>query len=310
MKGRGLHIGHRFSQIFAVLLLASLSFSCARLSEIAKKRKEEREEKFKIEKQLTQEEKERLYEAEQRAKGLVKYQGEWMTFEEKEKAYERDQIAKGLVRYEGEWITKEEKFEREQRARGLVKYQGEWMSPQEKEKAYEKEQIDKGLIKYAGQWITLSEKERLMVKEKELLREMEDKVEAKRKEKEAIDLEVSQLLNSEHEILSLFPLRGKDADQEPFLFIRNSSSVLVTLLISGSQSERVSITSGETKEISLNSGDYYLALKIDHPDILPLARKHTLQKGNNYSLDLYMTLQIYSYGSETELQLKPFSPTE
>ena len=292
------------------LLMFCLCFGCARLTERAKKRKEEIREKFKIENQLTQEEEEMRYEAEQRAKGLVKYQGEWITFEEKERAFAEDQKAKGLVKDEGEWITKEEEFEREQKARGLVKYQEEWISPKEKEKAYEKEQIDKGLIKYAGRWMSMEEEERLIAKEKELLKEMEAKEGAKRKEKEAIDLEVSRIINGEHEVFSLFPVRGKDEDQEPSLFIRNSSGVLATLLISGPQSGKITVTSGETQEVRLVTGDYYLALKIDHPDILPLAREYTLQKGNNYCLDLHMKFQIYSYGSETELQLKPFSPTE
>ncbi|MBU1487579.1 hypothetical protein KKH56_05990 [bacterium] len=292
------------------LLMFCLCFGCARLTEKIKKRKEESREKFKIEKQLTTEEREKLYEAGQRAKGLVMYQGEWMLPEEKERIFEEDQRKKGLVKSRGEWVTEEEKFAREQEAKGLVKYQGEWMTPEEKEKAYEKDQIEKGLVRYAGKWVSLKEKERLIAKENELLKEMEAKEGAKREEKEAIGLEVSRIINSEHEVLSLFPVRGKDKDQEPTLFIRNSSGVLATLLISGPQSEKMTVTSGETQEVKLVTGDYCLALKIDHPDILPLAREYTLQKGSDYGLDLHMTLQIYSYGSETELRLKPFSPTE
>ncbi|MBU0568123.1 hypothetical protein KJ693_01680 [bacterium] len=292
------------------ILMFCLCFGCARLTEIANKRKEESQEKFKIEKQLTPEEREKLYEAGQRAKGLVMYQGEWMTPEEKKKIFEEDQGKKGLVKSRGEWVTEEEKFAREQEAKGLVKYKREWMSLEEKGKAYEKDRIEKGLVRYAGKWMSMEEKERLMAKEKELLKEMEAKEGAKREEKEAIDLEVSRIINSEHEVLSLFPVRGKDEDQEPSLFIRNSSGVLATLLISGPQSGKITVTSGETQEVRLVTGDYYLALKIDHPDILPLAREYTLQKGNNYCLDLHMKFQIYSYGSETELQLKPFSPTE
>jgi len=48
---------------------------------------------------------------------------------------EREMRAKGLVKYEGKWVTPEEKatrelekFEAEQRAKGLVKFEGQWMT--------------------------------------------------------------------------------------------------------------------------------------------------------------------------------------
>ncbi len=63
---------------------------------------------------------------------------------------EQEMRAKGLVQYEGEWVTPEErarrelaKFEAEQRAKGLVKFEGQWMTDTEKDaiikERYEKE---------------------------------------------------------------------------------------------------------------------------------------------------------------------------
>jgi HEAT repeat protein len=51
---------------------------------------------------------------------------------------EQEMRAKGLVKYEGEWVTPQEKttrelekFEAEQRAKGLVKFEGQWMPEEE-----------------------------------------------------------------------------------------------------------------------------------------------------------------------------------
>ena len=51
---------------------------------------------------------------------------------------EQEMRAKGLVKYEGKWVTPEEKatrelekFEAEQRAKGLVKFEGKWMPEEE-----------------------------------------------------------------------------------------------------------------------------------------------------------------------------------
>lgn len=51
---------------------------------------------------------------------------------------EKEMLAKGLVKYEGKWVTPEErasreleKFEAEQRAKGLVKFEGQWMTVEE-----------------------------------------------------------------------------------------------------------------------------------------------------------------------------------
>ena len=71
---------------------------------------------------------ERQFEKEQKAKGLVKYQGKWMTEEEKQKLEEEEskrkqnyakvrnlprQGGKGLVYYSGRWVTPEERLEME-----------------------------------------------------------------------------------------------------------------------------------------------------------------------------------------------------
>jgi len=72
-------------------------------------------------------------------------------YQERERIREEQEMrAKGFVKYEGEWVTPEEKarreqekFEAEQRAKGLIKFEGEWMTPEERatviKERYEKE---------------------------------------------------------------------------------------------------------------------------------------------------------------------------
>jgi hypothetical protein len=52
---------------------------------------------------------------------------------------EQEMRAKGFVKYEGNWVTPEEKnrleqekFEQEQRAKGLVKFEGQWITPEQR----------------------------------------------------------------------------------------------------------------------------------------------------------------------------------
>jgi len=94
-------------------------------------------------------------------RGLVKYDGEWITLQEgaerqriKREKFEREQIAKGLVKYKGRWMTPEKKYEREMLAKGLVKYKGKWVTPEEKRKRFEEEQRAKGFVKFMGRWGT------------------------------------------------------------------------------------------------------------------------------------------------------------
>jgi hypothetical protein len=63
--------------------------------------------------------KQEFFEAEQTAKGLVQYQGEWITTEQRDQklkqVFEAEQKAKGLVQYEGQWITTNEVAQAKQR---------------------------------------------------------------------------------------------------------------------------------------------------------------------------------------------------
>jgi len=73
------------------------------------------------------------------SKGYVLFEGEWMPPEEKKRIEEErreeeqrrfamEQRKKGLVLYNGKWVTEDEKY----RAMGMVKFQGEWMTPRER----------------------------------------------------------------------------------------------------------------------------------------------------------------------------------
>ena len=83
--------------------------------------------------------------------------------EEFKRAYEAEQTAKGLVQYQGEWITPQErdqrlkqKFEAEQKAKGLVQYEGQWMLTNEvaqtvQRRAKEEEQARQEQVKQQEQ---------------------------------------------------------------------------------------------------------------------------------------------------------------
>lgn len=123
-----------------------------------------------------------LFEAEQRRQGLVKFmdrfgQEHWDTSERieilRQKDFEERQKAKGLILYQGKWITPTKKFEKEQLAKGLRKYVNRsghvtWGTPQQVEKwhqkDFEEEQRAKGLVKYEGKWISKDEMELLKFK--------------------------------------------------------------------------------------------------------------------------------------------------
>lgn len=113
-----------------------------------------------------------FFESEQRAKGLVKYKGDWVAPAEKFRREQMDKglveyrdqwvtpetkanLEKGLVQYDGNWITPEERFRREQTAKGLVEYRGQWVTPDVKAN------LEKGLIEYNGAWVTPQQKEKL-----------------------------------------------------------------------------------------------------------------------------------------------------
>ncbi len=94
------------------------------------------------------------HEGARKALGYKRYKDKWMTSKEireaKEAKYATSMRAKGLIEFEGEWITPDEKmaiqkerdrqreererYEAEQRAKGLVKYKSKWMTPEQKEK--------------------------------------------------------------------------------------------------------------------------------------------------------------------------------
>ena len=143
------------------------------------------EEKKKIEEEIERKRKEReLFEAEQRRKGLVEFidrfgEEHWGTREEveilRQKDFEEQQKAKGLVKYHGEWVTSEQKFEEEQLVKGLHKYvdrkrNTRWGTSEQvkkwREKDFEEEQRAKGLVKHKGKWITKDKMELLTFKKK------------------------------------------------------------------------------------------------------------------------------------------------
>jgi hypothetical protein len=79
------------------------------------------------------------YKAKQIAKGLVEYNGDWMTPEQRDKELEKDELRRkadqqaAIARAQEAERQKriQEKYESEQRAKGLVKHDGKWITPQE-----------------------------------------------------------------------------------------------------------------------------------------------------------------------------------
>ncbi|MEW6745406.1 MAG: hypothetical protein AB1486_21855 [Planctomycetota bacterium] len=81
--------------------------------------------------------------------GYVKYEGEWKSKREVERREreKEDEVmrAKGLVKWQGEWIPKEDA---EALQKGLVKYEGRWVT------AEQKERLEKGLKLYDNMWMS------------------------------------------------------------------------------------------------------------------------------------------------------------
>ncbi|MCX8037014.1 MAG: hypothetical protein N3D11_08200 [Candidatus Sumerlaeia bacterium] len=86
-----------------------------------------------------------MFEAMQRERGLVLFQGEWV-----------DPKEKGLVEYQGRWMLPAEKTALEQKAKGLVFYEpeGRWMLPAEIEAIEARRMTAQGLIRFKDQWMT------------------------------------------------------------------------------------------------------------------------------------------------------------
>jgi len=85
--------------------------------------------------------------------GHQKVDGKWMTSEEIKQAekekFEAEQRAKGLVPYEGEWVTKEEK---EGREKGLKQDGDDWVTEEEWHRRRGEQFVD-------GKWIKVGQKE-------------------------------------------------------------------------------------------------------------------------------------------------------
>jgi hypothetical protein len=76
------------------------------------------------------------------AKGMVQYQGKWVT---KEFA---DNTDKGLVQYLGKWVTPEEMY----KAKGLVKYHGTWISAARMKTIEKRQEEARARSKFASDW--------------------------------------------------------------------------------------------------------------------------------------------------------------
>jgi hypothetical protein len=95
--------------------------------------------------------------AEMTAKGLVQFQGKWVTKEEK---FKMEQVAKGLVEYQGQWMTKEQVAEAQAKPdSGRVFYKGKWMTQDEK-------MIADGNVQFEGKWVKVEEKNKILAARK------------------------------------------------------------------------------------------------------------------------------------------------
>ncbi len=88
--------------------------------------------------------------------GRVQVNGVWYATSELDKVKEAENLARGLVKYKGEWIPKEDAEKLEQ---GLKKVGDVWMSADEEMEA-------KGFVKADGKWVRPEEKERLEVEQR------------------------------------------------------------------------------------------------------------------------------------------------
>jgi len=73
-------------------------------------------------------------------RGLVLYEGEYVTPEEKERRFTKRMEAEGRRRHKGEWLTEEEFH----RAQGEVLYKGRWVTPERRDRLLAAERKNRG----------------------------------------------------------------------------------------------------------------------------------------------------------------------
>jgi hypothetical protein len=150
------------------------------------------------------------------AKGLVLYEGKWMTRTEQVR---RENQAKGLVEYKGKWLSKSEAFVEEQTDKGLVFYDGKWMTPDQRLEA-------QGMVKFEGKWMPLKEKETVLAKRSEAARIEQERLAAEeRKKEQAEQLCKDAYAKSQEYCRKVLNKAADSASFKPY----NSGEVTVTL---------------------------------------------------------------------------------
>jgi len=109
-------------------------------------------------------ERRKAFEEDKKKKGLVEYQGKWITPLDATNAMIRDNV---LVKYQGKWITPLDATNAMIRDNVLVKYQGKWITPLDATNAMIRDNV---LVKYQGKWITPLDATNAMIRDNVLVK--------------------------------------------------------------------------------------------------------------------------------------------
>jgi hypothetical protein len=191
-----------------------------------------------------------FFAAQQRARGLVFYGGQWV-----------DPRAKGLVQYNGEWMSPEEKFDRAQEAKGFVKYDGKWMTKAEKEVAFARDQAARGLVLYKNRWMSKSDYDRES--------QIDKKVDEVQKEKTASLMRAS--------------ITGKLGGDRARVRVLNGTGEQIICLLSGPSSAQFASTAYESRSVDLLEGDYRIVILAQNVGV-PFLVEESFKEGFFYSL--------------------------
>lgn len=129
--------------------------------------------------------------AEMTAKGMVLFQGRWMTPEQK---YHLEQQARGLELYKGQWLPQAEAFTRMQQDKGLELYKGRWVPRDEKMRA-------EGYVHFDGRWMKPEERASIIAQRETERKEQERKRAEERERARAVEADKENAYRASHEFV-------------------------------------------------------------------------------------------------------------
>ncbi len=111
--------------------------------------------------------------------------------------------------------------------------------------------------------------------------------------KKIIDFEVARDFVGEHGTIPKMDRTGYGNGYFSTVTVTNQTSYEMTLLYSGStESERLVISSRDTKSVKLSNGIYHISARVKASNVIPYVGRETLS-GGNYSVNYYISSVRY-----------------